>query len=178
MFEISKEFSFDYGHRVHTQKLNQKFSIDNQCVCRHLHGHRGTIKVTLIGEELEDTQMLTDFKHLNWLKKFIDENLDHKMIMDMDDPTRSALFPLSYNSEVVENSGGCRVVQRSVYEKLASPIVELYEGLVLVNFCPTSENFAKWIYGLVKEKMSPFMNITSLKIQFSETPKTTATYYE
>jgi len=195
MFEISKEFSFDYGHRVHTQKLIQSHSIDTQCACRHLHGHRGTIKVILIGEELEkETQMLTDFKHLNWLGKFIDENLDHKMILDLSDPLiESGMFPeimrvnrllkpnqleLSWSTlKEVERSGSFKI-EEEVYSSFAGEYKELYEGLVFVEFCPTSENLAKWIYGMVKDKMSQFLNIASLKIQFSETPKSTAVYYE
>lgn len=177
MFEISKSFEFCYGHRVWKQKLNSCYSLDSKCACRALHGHNGVLTVTLVGEELDPERgMVIDYKELNWFKKFIDENLDHKMVIDADDPLRSVIFPLSFNSELIEESGGCRKVQDFIDSSL--PIKEMYEGLVLVPFCPTSENFAKWIHGLVKVKMSPFMNINSLKIQFSETPKTTATYYE
>jgi 6-pyruvoyltetrahydropterin/6-carboxytetrahydropterin synthase len=30
--------------------------------------------------------MVTDFKHLGWFKNFIDDNLDHKFILDLNDP--------------------------------------------------------------------------------------------
>ncbi len=82
---ISKEFGFDYGHRVWSQTLNTEYSIDNKCICRHLHGHRATVHIFLEGEELHQG-MITDFKHLNWVKAFFDNNLDHKFILDQNDP--------------------------------------------------------------------------------------------
>jgi 6-pyruvoyltetrahydropterin/6-carboxytetrahydropterin synthase len=44
---IDKSFSFCYGHRVHNQRLDTKFteSGDACLACRHLHGHEGLIKV-------------------------------------------------------------------------------------------------------------------------------------
>ena len=85
MWEISKEIGFDYGHRVHNQSLNKEYSVDDDCVCKHLHGHRGTLQVFLSGDELVKG-MVTDFKHLNWFQKFIDDNIDHKFIIDRNDP--------------------------------------------------------------------------------------------
>jgi 6-pyruvoyltetrahydropterin/6-carboxytetrahydropterin synthase len=97
---IDKSFSFCYGHRVHNQSLNTKFTENNDgCLaCRHLHGHEGLIKVFLeedyspeAGEisNIEKTGMVTDFKHLGWFKNFLDDVLDHKMILDINDPLNS-----------------------------------------------------------------------------------------
>ncbi len=82
---IDKEFGFDYGHRVWSQTLNTEYSLDDACVCRHLHGHRASVHIFLEGTELHQG-MITDFKHLNWVKKFLDDNLDHKFIIDRNDP--------------------------------------------------------------------------------------------
>jgi 6-pyruvoyltetrahydropterin/6-carboxytetrahydropterin synthase len=94
MFEIAKQFDFDYGHRVWTQTLDKKYSIDVQCVCKHFHGHRGTILLYLEGEDLNPQGMVWDFKNLNFFKKFIDDVLDHKMILDMHDPSLFHFFLL------------------------------------------------------------------------------------
>lgn len=85
VWTIDKQFGFDYGHRVWSQTLNAEYSIDSACVCRHLHGHRAQVHVFLEGEELHQG-MVSDFKHLNWLKNFLDDNLDHKFIIDRNDP--------------------------------------------------------------------------------------------
>jgi len=89
---IDKSFSFCYGHRVHNQRLDTNFteSGDACLACRHLHGHEGLIKVFLeeekTGINVQSTGMVTDFKHLGWFKNFIDDTLDHKMILDIKDP--------------------------------------------------------------------------------------------
>lgn len=84
---IDKQFSFCYGHRVWSQQLIGDYceSGDACCKCRHLHGHEGLVHIFLEGEELT-RGMVTDFKHLGWLKNFLDDNLDHKFIIDRNDP--------------------------------------------------------------------------------------------
>ena len=92
MWKISKEFDFCYGHRVWSQTLNTEFSLDGCLKCRHLHGHQGKILVYLEASELNNG-MVTDFKHLNWFKQFLDDTLDHKFILDINDPLFSTLLP-------------------------------------------------------------------------------------
>ena len=84
---IDKQFDFCYGHRVWSQQLNADYcATGDACTrCRHLHGHQGEIHVFLEADELE-RGMVTDFKHLGWFKNFIDDNLDHKFIIDINDP--------------------------------------------------------------------------------------------
>lgn len=94
MYKIAKQFDFCYGHRVWSQSLNPIFSLDSCLKCRHLHGHQGTINIFLEAEELKEG-MVTDFKHLNWFKKWLDDTLDHKFIMDINDPALGSLFPLT-----------------------------------------------------------------------------------
>lgn len=192
MFEISKSFDFCYGHRVWKQKLDVSCSLDGKCTCRALHGHNGNITITLRGTELDASRdMVVDFKELGWFKKVLDDKLDHKMILDISDPlVTNGLFPeiVKLSEEVgvfeVDRSKlrkykeGFWIVREDVYSDLLDADAEMYEGLVFVDFCPTSEKFSEWIHGIVKRKMSAFPSIHSIKVQFSETPKSTAVYYE
>ena len=100
-WKIAKQFDFCYGHRVWSQKLNKEFSLDNRCVCRHLHGHQGKVIVYLEDDELVDG-MVTDFKHLNWFKKFLDDTLDHKFIIDKSDPMFNSIVPTVYRDNTEE----------------------------------------------------------------------------
>jgi len=85
---IDKTFEFCYGHRVWTQKLNGEYAADLKCACRHLHGHEGKLQVFLESPtgQLDPTGMVTDFRHTEWLKKWINENIDHQFVIDHHDP--------------------------------------------------------------------------------------------
>jgi len=182
MWLIDKTFEFDYGHRVWTQKLNSDFSIDNRCVCRHLHGHRGKVHVYLKSDTLDETGMVTDFKHLNWFKKFLDDVLDHKMILDMDDPTLFLLYSLATEHYLIENKEfnyytvDIAKLETDLGDTFTDAEMELYEGLVIVNFVPTSENLAKWLAEITSKKMKE-MGVNVSHIEFFETPKSRSTYY-
>jgi 6-pyruvoyltetrahydropterin/6-carboxytetrahydropterin synthase len=175
MYKIAKQFDFCYGHRVWSQSLNVEYSLDNCLKCRHLHGHQGTVVVYLEADELKDG-MITDFKHLNWFKKWLDDVLDHKFIMDINDPLRTIQFPLSVDNLQFNEENDYWVVNREFFKSTIQPIQELYEGLVLVNFVPTSENLSKWIFDIIEKKMSK-INIKVSQVQFFETPKSQSNYY-
>ncbi len=88
MFEISKIFEFSAAHSVHSQKLNPEWAGISYPKCRRLpgHGHNYRLIVYLKSEKLDNSQMVTDFGHLKWLKDFIDNCFDHKLIVGSDDP--------------------------------------------------------------------------------------------
>ncbi len=188
MHTIAKEFEFCYGHRVHNQILNQQYSLDNACVCRHLHGHQGRVLVYLSEDHLTNG-MVTDFKHLNWFKKFLDDTLDHKFIMDINDPLleHEVLRPITAESTALIQSfretgfeynmaGPYWTIKPEWYAGFEPHVREKYEGMVFVNFVPTSENLSKWLYHIVDNKMAGF-GIKISRVQFFETPKSQANYY-
>ena len=173
-WSISKEFDFCYGHRVWSQNLNTEFSIDDNLVCRHLHGHQGKIKIFLETSKLESS-MVTDFKHLNWFKKFIDENIDHKFILDLNDPLYPSLLSDFYKDTKPYNlkkmDENYYIPDLSTLNNKNQAIIEMYNSYILVDFVPTSEEISKWIHTIVQNKMKKLDIIVS-KVQFFETPKT------
>lgn len=174
---ISKQFDFCYGHRVHSQVLDKDLSCNSACKCRHLHGHQGTIIVHLEGNELDKRGMFIDFNELNWFKKWVDDTLDHKMILDESDPALGLHFPLvgDLNTSFIHSSEGFRMVDPNYISHLASHVKEIYEGLVLVPFVPTSENLSKWLWQVVNSKIGHLCKVS--RIQFFETPKSQSNYY-
>ena len=81
MFFVSREFSFCYGHRL----------LGHPGKCRHPHGHNGRAVITLSMPELNESGMVVAFTDLKGtIGRWIDENLDHKMILAASDP----LLPL------------------------------------------------------------------------------------
>ena len=176
-YTIAKDFNFCYGHRVYTQQLDAEFSIDSACKCRHLHGHEGLIRIHLSADELTNG-MVTDFKHLNWFKKWLDETLDHKFIMGVEDPLLFFEAPIllaNLHGRLIIKSEGHSVIDPTCYASELSSLQEKYEGMVFVPFVPTSENMSKWIYDIVQKKMKP-LNVTVDSVQIYETPKSQSIY--
>ncbi|PZP15372.1 MAG: 6-carboxytetrahydropterin synthase [Aliarcobacter butzleri] len=171
-WEISKEFDFCYGHRVWSQTLNIDFSLDACLKCRHLHGHQGKVIVHLESNELNNS-MVTDFKHLNWFKAFLDDVLDHKFILDINDPLFSTLVPNIKKEDLIKFEEGYFSINLTNFK---NEELELYESYVVVDFVPTSENLSAWFLKIVQEKMNG-LNIKVSKIEFLETPKSKSIFY-
>ena len=192
---IDKSFSFCYGHRVHNQRLDTNFTEDgNACLaCRHLHGHEGLIKIFLeeiiTGNNVTETGMVTDFKHLGWMKNFIDDVLDHKMILDIKDPLHSENLIWLFDDDEELDLKTCHHMAEGywipdltkILESMDAfgdsnssknkAILEKYEGIVLVNFVPTSENLAGWLLEIASKKMRGIPNIRVSAVEYWETPK-------
>jgi 6-pyruvoyltetrahydropterin/6-carboxytetrahydropterin synthase len=183
-WKIAKQFDFCYGHSVYVQELNTEYSLDNRCVCRHLHGHQGKVVVHLCASELNKQSMVTDFKHLNWFKKFLDDALDHKFIVGFDDPGIKYFVPKVDGVEYTKTGKGLlhlpegySIVNPDVYKTLDDQrLIELLEGFVFVDFVPTSENLSKWLFEIVKKKMDK-INVDTESVLFFETPKSQSHYW-
>lgn len=77
MFKVTKEIHFCYGHRL----LNYAGK------CKNLHGHNGKAVVTLEAPALDKLGMVVDFSEIKRvLGRWIDDHLDHKMLLHQDDP--------------------------------------------------------------------------------------------
>ncbi len=85
MFRVSREFDFCYGHRL----------LDYPGKCRHLHGHNGRAIVTIEASGLDERGMVLDFVEIKRVvNQWIDDHLDHRMILRRDDPAVAALKQL------------------------------------------------------------------------------------
>lgn len=176
MWKITKEFYFEYGHRVWNQDLVEEFSGCSINSCRFLHGHSGKILVTLQGEELKNG-MVFDFKNLDFIKKFIDESLDHKFIMDINDPL-SNMMGLKLNGErYYVNKEGYKIINLDNWYYQSSPIEqkEYFSSFILVDFVPTSENICKWLYDIIQNRLKD-AGIKVYSIKFFETVKSSSEY--
>ena len=55
-------------------------------------------------------------------------------------------------------------------------VKEMYEGFIIVDFVPTSENLSAWLLNIVQKKMAK-INIKVSHIEYFETPKSKSTVY-
>jgi len=77
MFLVTREMHFCYGHRL----------LNYEGKCRHLHGHNGKAIITLRSDTLDERGMVLDFSGIKrTLSVWIDQTLDHRMILHRDDP--------------------------------------------------------------------------------------------
>jgi 6-pyruvoyltetrahydropterin/6-carboxytetrahydropterin synthase len=77
MYLVTREIRFCYGHRL----------LEYAGKCRHLHGHNGRAVISLAAAELDALGMVMDFSHIKRVvSAWIDDNLDHKMILNRRDP--------------------------------------------------------------------------------------------
>ena len=159
---IDKEFSFEMGHRVWAQKLDRPdLSLTTDCACKHLHGHSYTIKVFLGADVLDQSSMVTDFKNLNFMKEFVDNNLDHKFMIDINDPNFEIITGV--NSNVVQSAENFQFL--TTYAQSNNPELVLhYQSFVLVNFVPTSENICKYLKLYAQERIGDFAKVESLEL--------------
>ena len=82
MFTVSRQFTFCYGHRL----------LNHPGKCANLHGHNGTVKIELQNNQLNPQGMVIDFIDMkNSIGKWIEENLDHRLILEERDPLVTVL---------------------------------------------------------------------------------------
>lgn len=175
-WQISKQFDFCYGHRVWSQELNVEYALDDCLMCRHLHGHQGKILVHLESDTLENG-MVTDFKHLNWFKKFLDDTIDHKFIIDINDPLYPTLLPVYKDgNNLHQMPQNYKIPDLTLIKDEPLHIIEMYEGFIIVDFVPTSENLSAWLLKIVDEKMSK-IGVKVSHIEYFETPKSRSVVY-
>ena len=131
MYKVSKEIHFCYGHRL----LNYNGK------CAHPHGHNGKIEIELFAKKLDGRGMVYDFGDIKeMIQKWVDRELDHKMILKSGDPLVGILKKLKEPCfEMKENPTA---------ENLAKLIFDLSKskGLPIsrVTFWETPSSFATY----------------------------------
>ena len=192
---IDKTFHWEAGHRVWSQELDTTYTAkgDGCCACRHRHGHSYKMKVlleeTIPGENIKDTGMVIDFKMIGFMKDFVDDVLDHKMVLDIKDPLHAedSLWVTDDDEELDFNllhkmpEGYWIPNMTKIHESMdksgwdkeapkAKAILEKYEGTIFVDFLPTSENLAGWLLKVATNKLAPldFVKVTAIELWETE----------
>ena len=119
MYRVTREIEFCYGHRL----------LNYEGKCRHLHGHNGRAVVTLEGERLDDRGMLVDFGVIKkTLQRWIDEQIDHNMLLCGEDPLLPLLRDRGERVFVMDVNPTAENIARLIFEKgrdAGLPIVEV-----------------------------------------------------
>ena len=119
MFRVSREIDFCYGHRL----------LDYEGKCRHLHGHNGRALITLEASKLDERGMVLDFSDIKRVvSRWIDECLDHRMILNRDDPAVPVLKELGEPVFLMDANPTAENIARLIFERTAAagfPVVEV-----------------------------------------------------
>jgi 6-pyruvoyltetrahydropterin/6-carboxytetrahydropterin synthase len=119
MYCVTREIRFCYGHRL--------LHYDGKC--RHLHGHNGRAVLTLQADRLDPLGMVMDFTRIkNLITAWIDDTLDHKMLLHQDDPALPFLRHLGEPVFVMDVNPTAENIARLIYDHAFAqglPIVEV-----------------------------------------------------
>ncbi len=119
MFRIQRSIDFCYGHRLR----------DDPGKCGHLHGHNARAEIVLEAAELDGRDMVADFADVDrMMKAWIDENLDHRMLLQRDDPLVEILQGAGEPVFLMDANPTAEVIARLLFVKareLELPAVEV-----------------------------------------------------
>ncbi len=131
MFRVTREIHFCYGHRL--------LNYDGKC--RHLHGHNGRAVITLQTPELDALGMVVDFSRIKRIvSAWINDTLDHKMILHKDDPALPYLRQQGEPVFVLDVNPTAENIARTIFE------YTLAQGFPVVEVClwETADSFASY----------------------------------
>jgi 6-pyruvoyltetrahydropterin/6-carboxytetrahydropterin synthase len=82
-----------------------------------LHGHNGLAVITIEAQKLNDLGMVMDFSEIKaTLSKWIDETLDHRMLLHKDDPILPHLRELKEPVYVMNDNPTAENIARAIFD--------------------------------------------------------------
>jgi 6-pyruvoyltetrahydropterin/6-carboxytetrahydropterin synthase len=131
MYSVTKRIEFCYGHRL----------LDYDGICRHPHGHNAVAEIEVRTRTLDGRNMVCDFSDIRRIvKTWIDDELDHKMLLRRDDPLVQALQQLGEPVYLLESNPTAERIARLIFEYASA------QGLavVRVKLWETPSSFAEY----------------------------------
>ena len=118
MFRVTRQIDFCYGHRL--------LNYDGKC--RFLHGHNGRAEIIIEAERLDERGMVLDFSDIKRVvSTWIDQTLDHRMILRRDDPAVNLLQGLGEPLFLMDDNPTAENLARLIFDFTANagfPIIE------------------------------------------------------
>ena len=123
VYKLTKSFEFAYGHRL----------LNYEGKCRYLHGHNGVVEIDVRDSKLDARGMVIDFNDIrDLIRRWVDENMDHKMILCEKDPMVDLLGKFDQPLYLMEENPTAENIARHIYlqakdQKLNVVEVRLWE---------------------------------------------------
>lgn len=90
-----------YGHNIGLSCAFRQPRAESHC--KYIHGYSLSFKFIFTCKDLDENNWVVDFGSLKPLKIWLEENFDHKLIIDKKDPQ-------SQQFELLEHSNLCQLV--------------------------------------------------------------------
>jgi 6-pyruvoyltetrahydropterin/6-carboxytetrahydropterin synthase len=116
MYTIKKIFEFCYAHRLHGYPGK----------CSNIHGHTAKVEVSCKVQELPKNGMAIDFQEMSKkIGAWLSENLDHRLILDKNDPIISKIKEAGENVVELETPPSAENLAKFIFgatEELGFPV--------------------------------------------------------
>lgn len=110
MYTIKKVFEFCYAHRL--------FGYPGKC--GNIHGHTAKVEVSCKVKDLPSNGMAIDFQEMKQkIGGWIDENLDHRLILDRNDPAIAKLTGTGGNVQELGSPPSAENLAKFIYNAVA-----------------------------------------------------------
>jgi 6-pyruvoyltetrahydropterin/6-carboxytetrahydropterin synthase len=107
MYSVTKKIEFCYGHRL----------LDYDGICKHPHGHNAVAEIEVRTGSLDNRNMVCDFSDIKRIVKgWIDEKIDHQMILRADDPLVEPLRALGEPMFIVDSNPTVEHIARIIFD--------------------------------------------------------------
>ena len=106
---VKKKISFCYGHRL----------LNHEGKCKYLHGHNACLEIEVCSTTLNALGMVIDFADVKRIAKaWIDENLDHKMLLHEKDPVVPLLQGINEPLFLMDDSPTAENIAKLIFHQL------------------------------------------------------------
>ena len=118
LYKVTREIHFCYGHRL----------LNYEGKCRNLHGHNGKVEIELFSESLNPLGMVRDFGEIKRVvQTWIDEELDHKMILCKRDPILPSLDQFKEPTFLMDENPTAEAIAKLIYDYAVSQHLPISE---------------------------------------------------
>ena len=107
MYSVTKKIEFCYGHRL----------LDYDGICKHPHGHNAVAEIEVRTGTLDNRNMVCDFSDIKRVVKgWIDQAIDHQMVLRRDDPLVAPLQALGEPIFLVDSNPTVEHIAKVIFD--------------------------------------------------------------
>ncbi len=121
-----------YGNEVGLSCCFRQYKADSHC--NKLHGYSLGFRFTFEAATLDERNWVYDFGDCKWIKSYLQDKFDHKLVVARDDPINEDEFLHTTLSNIADirymDNVGCEKFAESVYNHVAPKIQETTKGRV------------------------------------------------